>query len=346
MQFRILGAVEVQDERAGLRILPTGAKQRALLGALVVKAGQDIAVHRLVDELWGGHPPADAANALQVHVARLRRLLSGPRRQDAGGPAPRPWIVTTPRGYALRLASVGTDAARFQHLTDRGREVLPDDPEQAGELLRRALSLWRGPALEGSVLGDICAAGATLLEEQRLGALEMLYDACLRTGRHAEITGELVELTIEHPVRERFYDLLMVAFYRCDRQAEALGVYERARHRLVRELGVAPSPALRGRVEAILRHDPVLAATAAPRPAGPSQAVEPSTDTAAETAVDRDTGAQAHTAGDLPALREELARLHRRVERLQWEQDELLRRYDELTAATAQRRVTNDPARA
>lgn len=333
MQFRILGLVEVRDEQTGLRLLPMGAKQRALLGALVVKAGHNVSVHRLIDELWGEHPPANAANALQVHVARLRRLLSGPQRRDVAPHAQHPWIVTTSRGYTLQPAPVETDAARFQHLTDQGRRVLLHDPGQAGELLRRALSLWRGPALEGSVLGDICAIKAAQLEEHRLTALEMMYDAYLRTGRHGEITGELVELTTQHPMRERFYDLLMVAFYRCGRQAEALGVYERARSRLVHELGVEPGPALRGLREAILHHDPALATAARPGPADPSQAEAASAqaDTTADDAV-------------LP-LGEEIARLHRRIERLQREQNQLLRRFNELTASTAAQRVPDGSGR-
>ncbi|WP_327364827.1 AfsR/SARP family transcriptional regulator [Streptomyces sp. NBC_01296] len=333
MEFRLLGLVEVQDERTGLRIVPTGAKQRALLGALVVKAGHNVSVQRLIDELWGEHPPANAANALQLHVARLRRLLSGPQSQGAEPHeqhARHPWIVTTSRGYTLQLAPVETDASRFQHLADEARRILPGDPGRAGELLRRALSLWRGPALEGSVLGDICAGKAAQLEEHRLTALEMMYDAYLRTGRHGEITGELVELTTDHPVRERFYDLLMVALYRCGRQAEALRVYERARNRLVHELGVEPGPALRGLMEAILHHDPALAAAAGARPAGPPRA-EPSRAVAAPSVTDA-------TADDavLP-LCEEIARLHRRIERLQQEQNQLLCRFNELTASTAPR---------
>jgi DNA-binding SARP family transcriptional activator len=325
MQFRILGLVEVQDERTGLRILPTGAKQRALLGALVVRAGHNVSTHRLIDELWGEHPPANAANALQVHVARLRRLLSGPTgppgraAEEHVEQAAHPWIVTTAHGYTLRLAAVETDAARFQHLTAQGRRVLRHDPAQAGELLRLALSLWRGPALEGSVLGDICAVEAAQLEEHRLSALEMMYDAYLRTGRHREITGELVELTIDHPLREKFYDLLMLAFYRSGRQAEALGVYARARSHLVDELGVEPSPALRGLRERILRQDPALGS-------------------AVHDAPQREAPEAVHTKADdmvLP-LYEEIARLHRRIEQLQQEQNQLLRRVDELTAGSAQ----------
>lgn len=325
MQFRILGLVEVQDEQTGLRILPTGAKQRALLGALVVRAGHNVSAPRLIDELWGENPPANAANALQVHVARLRRLLSGRQSHTAEqAHAPHPWIVTTSHGYTLQLTAVETDAARFQHLTAQGRRILFDDPGQAGELLCRALSLWRGPALEGSVLGDICAVEAAQLEEHRLTALEMMYDAHLRTGRHREITGELVELTVDHPLRERFYDLLMVAFYRCGRQADALGVYARARNRMVHELGVEPSPALRRQMERILHHDPALATAAAPLPADPFQA-EPAP-VKANAAVD----------DAVFPLYEEIARLNRRIERLQQEQTQLLRRVNELTASTAQ----------
>ncbi|MFJ4467390.1 BTAD domain-containing putative transcriptional regulator [Streptomyces sp. NPDC089424] len=320
MQFRILGLVEVQDEQSGLRIQPTGAKQRALLGALVVRAGHNVSAHRLIDELWGQRPPANATNALQVHVARLRRLLSGPPNRHGEQHARRPWIVTTSHGYTLQLAAVETDATRFGHLTAQGRRFLSEDPGKSAELLRRALSLWRGPALEGSVLGDICAVEAAQLEEHRLTALEMMYDAYLRTGRHGEITGELVELTVDHPMRETFYDLLMVAFYRCGRQAEALEVYARAYHHMVAELGVEPSPALRGLRERILRHDPAL--TSAPDPL-PAATLGGGADAAADDVV-------------LPLYRE-MAGLHRRIEQLQQEQHRLLCRFNELTASTERR---------
>lgn len=318
MRFCILGLVEFQDERSGLRVLPTGAKQRALLAALVVKAGHDVSARRLIDELWGVHPPANAANALQIHVARLRRLLSRPAGQDADEKTRRPWIVTTPHGYTLRLTPAETDAARFRQLTEQGRRALPHAPGQTGELLDQALSLWRGPALQGSLLGDICADEAARLDELRLAALEMRCDAYLRTGRHGEIVGELAELATQHPTRERFYHLLMVALYRCGRQAEALAVYERARHRIRRELGVEPGPDLRDLMVQILHHDPALTGAAGPRPASP---VQP-----------RRTPAPADNT--VRPLREEMDQLHRRIESLQQDQDQLLLRFRELTGAT------------
>ncbi|WP_369229188.1 winged helix-turn-helix domain-containing protein [Streptomyces sp. R21] len=83
MEFRILGPVQVYDERSRAAAVPAGAKQRALLGALVVRAGRVVAAEQLVDELWGAYPPAGAANALQAHMTRLRRLL--PARPPRGG---------------------------------------------------------------------------------------------------------------------------------------------------------------------------------------------------------------------------------------------------------------------
>ncbi|WP_225636142.1 AfsR/SARP family transcriptional regulator [Streptomyces solaniscabiei] len=329
-EFRILGPVEVHDARTGLKVLPTGAKQRALLGALVVRAGQTVSAHRLIDEVWGGHPPANAGNALQAHVARLRRLLARPH---SGSPEPhREWIATRPFGYVLRLDGTTTDAERFNRLAAEGRAVAVGDPGRAADLLRHALALWRGPALEGSVRGAICAAEAAQLEETRLTALEALYDACLRASRHDEITGELEELTADHPVRERFYDLLMVALYRCGRQAEALGVYDRARQHLVRELGVEPGPALRDRMEAVLNHDPALAA---PGPAGPLPAalprIPPST---VVPAVPDAPGGEA----SVTSLTHEIARLRSHVERLFLEHEALIRRFDSLQVASLRAR--------
>ncbi|MFF4188236.1 BTAD domain-containing putative transcriptional regulator [Streptomyces sp. NPDC001691] len=309
--------MEVQDERSGLRILPTGAKQRALLAALVVRAGHEVSARRLIQELWGGHPPANAANALQIHVARLRRLLVGPVGQGTDEDTRQPWIVTTPHGYTLRLDPAETDAARFRQLAEKGRLALSHDPGEAGELLDQALALWRGPALQGSVLGDICADEAARLDELRLTALEMRCDAYLRAGRHGEVAGELAELTSQHPTRERFHHLLMVALYRCGRQAEALAVYERARHHIRQELGVEPGPALRDLMVRILHHDPALSGAAGSRPTAGAQPRE----------------APARVAGPVRPLGEELAQLHRRIEHLQHEQEQLLRRFYELTGA-------------
>ncbi|MFD9436944.1 BTAD domain-containing putative transcriptional regulator [Streptomyces sp. NPDC060002] len=315
MEFGILGSVQICDTRTDLRIVPVGAKQRALLGALVVKAGQIVPRDRLVDELWGEHPPSNAANALQAHVARLRRLLPAPASAPGQGTRHHEALATRPTGYVLRLGGIDTDARRFTRLAAEGRALLGADPVRAAGLLREALALWRGAALQGSGRGTICSAEAALLEEGRLVALETLYDACLRAGHGREITGELEELTIAHPLRERFHELLMSALERCGRQAEALRAYERARRTLVHDLGIEPGPALRARMQAILhRQDLGADLTAPPLPrAGPA-------------AVPDTPGHDS----DVTLLREEIVWLRHRVERLAQEQHDLLSRLDQL----------------
>ncbi|KAB1987550.1 AfsR/SARP family transcriptional regulator [Streptomyces triticiradicis] len=309
MEFGILGPVQVFGERADMRITPAGAKQRALLGTLAVKAGQVVSPDRLVDELWGEHPPANAANALQTHIARLRRLLPvpAPGSGSGSGESHHEWLVTRPLGYVLRPGRAGTDAQRFHRLTARGRSLAATDPARSAEVLREALALWRGPALEGAGRGTICSTEASLLEESRLITLETLYDACLRAGRAGEVAGELAELTASHPLRERFYELLMTALYRCGRQAEALGVYDRARRRLVHDLGVEPGPVLRGRMESI-RHRQDLA----PEESG-----------------------EAKGAAGLHPLGAEVARLRHRIEVLSRQQRELADRFEQLATDRA-----------
>lgn len=312
MEFRILGPVQVLGERADMLITPAGAKQRALLGTLVVKAGQVVSADRLVDELWGEHPPANAANALQTHIARLRRLLPVPAPGSGGsgsgsGESHHEWLVTRPLGYVLFLGPAGTDAQRFHHLAAKGRSLAATDPARSAEVLREALALWRGPALEGAGRGTICSTEASLLEESRLITLETLYDACLRAGGAGEVAGELAELTASHPLRERFYELLMTALFQCGRQAEALGVYDRARHRLVHDLGVEPGPVLRGRMESIRhRQDP------APGETG-----------------------EAEGAAGVHPLRAEVARLRHQVEVLSRQQRELADRFERLATDRA-----------
>ncbi|WP_328973696.1 AfsR/SARP family transcriptional regulator [Streptomyces sp. NBC_00239] len=314
--FRVLGPVEVFDRHTGTYLVPSGSKQRALLGALVVRAGHVLSAERLIHELWGDRPPASAANALQAHVARLRRLLQG-GAPDADG---QEWIATRSTGYLLRPGRATTDAQRFHRLSAEGRAALGSDPEHAAELLRGALSLWRGPALEGSTQGPLCTVEADRLEELRLTTLETLYDANLRSGRHAEVVRDLERLTANHPMRERLYDLQMLALYRCGRQTEALGVYERARRRLVDELGVEPGPALRARMEAILRHAPSLAVGVA---AGVSDGW-------------RDPDAA------LLELGREIARLGVRIESLGREQEALIRRFNLLSPTPAAAPVPGD----
>jgi len=88
--------------------------------------------------------------------------------------------------------------------------------------------------------------------------VEDRIEADLALGRHAHVIGELEALVAADPLRERLHQQLMVALYRCGRQADALAVYQNARRTLAEELGIEPCQALRQLERAVLEQDPSL----------------------------------------------------------------------------------------
>jgi DNA-binding SARP family transcriptional activator/streptogramin lyase len=251
MEFRILGPLEIVDD--GRDVPLSGAKQRALLALLLLHANRVVSRDRLIDELWDTSPPETARTALQVHVSQLRKALGRER------------IVTQSPGYLVRVEPDELDLERFEHLL---RGVERADSAGTAEALREALALWRGPPL-GDLDGSFASAERARLDEQRLLALEQRIEAELALGVHAELVPELEELVRENLLRERLRAQLMLALYRCGRQAEALEVYRNGRRLLAEELGLEPGDDLRRLEKAILEQDPSLAAPEAPAAATP-----------------------------------------------------------------------------
>jgi DNA-binding SARP family transcriptional activator/tetratricopeptide (TPR) repeat protein len=266
VEFRILGPLEVVAEAAPVA-LPRG-RGRALLALLILRAGEVVSTERLVDELWGQTPPPTATTALRGLVSTLRRRLE-PVRQAGQAPAV---LQTCAPGYVLAVEWGQIDANRFRHLVEVAAGA---PPQQRAALLREALSLWRGPALAEFTYEPFAQTAITALSELRLAALEGRIEADLALGRHAELVAELEGLAADYPLREHLRAQLMLALYRCGRQAEALNVYGDARRMLVEELGIEPGPALQGLEQAILRQDRSLdlqpAAHAAGALAGPAR---------------------------------------------------------------------------
>jgi YVTN family beta-propeller protein len=255
MQFRLLGPLEVEED--GRLLVLGSAKQRALLAILSLRANEVVSRDRLIDELWGERPPASALHSLDVYVSRLRKTL-----QANGGER---LLVTRAGGYLLRLEPEQLDLTCFERLLEEGRRALAaGNYGRASERLSEALALWRGPALADLAYEPFAAAEVERLEEQRLAALEERLEAELALGRHASLIGELEALSGKHPLRERLHGQLMLALYRCGRQAEALEVYRETRRHLLDEVGIDPSPALQRLEQAILRQDPALELPAQP----------------------------------------------------------------------------------
>jgi YVTN family beta-propeller protein len=249
IDYRILGPLEVSADGRVIDI--GGPKLRALLAILLLRANEPVPRHVLMHELWREQPPPGAQGSLDVYVSRLRKAI--------GAVAAEPVLATRPGAYCLRIADEQLDAHRFERLVATGRSALAAHaPGPAAASLRAALQLWRGNALDDLSNEPFAQAEIGRLEEMRLGAVEDRIEADLALGRHAHVIGELEVLAAAHPLRERLHGQLMVALYRCGRQAEALRVYQAARGTLVEELGLEPGPALRRLERAILRQDSAL----------------------------------------------------------------------------------------
>ncbi len=246
MQVRILGPFQLED--GGRQITVGGVRQRAVLADLVLNANEVMPSEQLLLELWGEDSPPSAANALQAAISRLRRVLPPDR------------LITTARGYMLRLFPAELDAARFEQLIFEGRDALAAGAAAgAVQMLDQAMMLWRGPPLTDFRYEPFAQAEMARLEELRLACLEERNEANLAVGSAGALTAELGRMVTDHPLRERLRGQLMLALYRSGRQADALEAYRQFRSTLMEELGLEPSSALRELQAAMLRHDPVLA---------------------------------------------------------------------------------------
>ena len=235
----MLGSFQVRTDDGVLADVP-GARLRGLLIALALEPGHAVPKATLVDWIWGEHPPSDAANALQRLVSRLRKAL------------PEGLVEGQTDGYRLTVEPDAVDAVRFERLVGQARN--DEDPRRV-RLLREALALWRGAAMQDVGLQDSAAfdAAVTRLEGLRLTAMEDRFDAEISLGHGVELVTELTDMVAAHPVRERLVAALMRALVATGRDTEALLVYQRTRETLADALGVDPSPELSALHVALLR---------------------------------------------------------------------------------------------
>ncbi|WP_165975875.1 BTAD domain-containing putative transcriptional regulator [Actinomadura rubrisoli] len=254
MRIGILGPLEVRDE-AARPVEVSGPRLRALLIRLAAEAGRPVSAERLLDDLWDGDPPGGGGNALQALVSRLR------------GVAGRDLVEHGPGGYRLGIDPTEVDAVAFERGVAAARGEA--DPARRADGLRRALELWRGPALTDVEGAGFAAGTITRLGELRLAAVEDRVDAELAAGLRVPQVAELESLAAAHPLRERLRGQLMRALYAAGRQADALDVYEETRRALADRLGVDPSPELAAVHMAILRGDAALGGRAPAREPDP-----------------------------------------------------------------------------
>jgi DNA-binding SARP family transcriptional activator/tetratricopeptide (TPR) repeat protein len=249
MWVGLLGPLLVRGGAGQIEV--PAAKQRAVLAALALRAGQVVSFDALAEAVWDDAPPPGARVTVRNYVLRLRQLL-GP----AGGR-----IVTRDPGYVLDTGAADVDVLAFGRMyRDGGAAVRAGAWAAAAEVLREALALWRGAPLADVPAPVLYREWADRLEQERLHAVEWRIGAQLHLGAHGEVLGELERLVAEHPLREQVHGLLMLALYRVGRPGDALAAYQHARRLLVDELGVEPGDELRRLQQQVLARDPALTA--------------------------------------------------------------------------------------
>src|SRR6266545_4485072 len=227
-EVRLLGPVELGHQDGSSTAIGSRL-ERTLLAALAANAGLVVPTDTLVEALWGSSPPATARHALHVHASALRRLL---------GLRPSP-LEARPSGYVLMLGPGQLDTERFEALAARGRaELASNQAPRAAEVLEAALAVWRGPALADVPYERVAETEVARLEETRRTTEEDRLEAELAAGHNERAAAMAEALVAAEPLRERRWGQLMLALYRCGRQAEALGRFILVRDMLRDQVGV------------------------------------------------------------------------------------------------------------
>jgi DNA-binding SARP family transcriptional activator len=272
VRISVLGPVRAWSD--GQPAALGGQRQRAVLVRLALSGGDPVPVDRLIDDLWNGEPPPSATGTLQSYLSNLRKALGGdPTLIERVGAA-----------YRLVLGEGALDADRFAALVDRAATAT------GAERLARldeALALWSGRAIADFADEPWARGDVVRLEQLHLAAQQDRFDVLLSLGRHAIAVGELEAAVAEHPIHEPFAVQLVLALYRCGRQAEALRAVERTRATLADEVGVGIGPELAELADRVLFQDPTLelalptgaAAASTPTSIDPTATTSPSAST-------------------------------------------------------------------
>jgi DNA-binding SARP family transcriptional activator/ABC-type transport system substrate-binding protein len=264
--FRILGPLEALVD--GRRVDMSSRRERALVGALLLRVGEVASVDTLIDSVWGDHAPASARHMVHEYVSRVRGEFG-----DASV------ISTRAPGYTIERDACELDATRFAELLRTARSaVAADQLDQALKAFDQALGLWRGDTLSDVELEADARSAAARLDDEHRAARSERFDVALALGHHNELIPDLERAVAAEPLDEHLLRQLMTALYRSGRQADALARYRNGRQRLVRELGIEPAAELRTLEQAILQHDSGLAPPAS-REATPENAAAASAPT-------------------------------------------------------------------
>lgn len=194
-EYLILGPLEVR--RAGETVDLGSPKQRIVLGALILARGAVVSVDRLIDSVWGTHPPPAATTSLQAYISNLRRALRG----ESGGPSP---IERVNPGYRLTIADDSVDLVEYLALARRIRDEVDGARwHDALQLCEQARRLWRGPLLADMADEKWVGADSVAASETRLSVTEAHITTLLAHGDTGQALTETAALRALDPLRDR-----------------------------------------------------------------------------------------------------------------------------------------------
>ncbi len=259
LRVDLLGPLRLRVD--GRDVPVPGSRRRALLAVLALAGGAVVGADRLVAALWPDDPPENSVQALYNQVSRLRRHLEpyADRLERSAG------------GYRLRLEPEALDVAAARRLA-REAAARGAGPQRTAELVRTALALWRGPALEEFRSWPELEVEAVGLDELHRRLVDDLLDARLTLGE-PDVAADAARARAADPLRERTALLHVRALGSAGRQAEAMAAAQEFRHRLADETGLDPTPALRALEQQVAAG--VLAGTAADATGPPSRTARP-----------------------------------------------------------------------
>jgi tetratricopeptide (TPR) repeat protein len=272
MEFRVLGRPELWADGKRLSLGPR--KERHVLAVLLLELPRPVSAETLVSRVWGAESSDGTYNSLYSVVSRLRKRLG-----NASGADGEKLLPKRSGAYTLNVTRDDVDVWRFRALRDQARVAIGRDDELVVTLLYQADALWRGVPLDG-LDGDWVESVRKSLYEEQLAAAVQRIRAGLRLSRHADLIGEIADLSYQYPDNELLLGLYLETLYVSGRQAEALLAYLQAENRLREEYGLSLSPALQDLQQLMLNGDPILDATAplegASRHAALAEAASPS----------------------------------------------------------------------
>ncbi|MDD5720026.1 MAG: BTAD domain-containing putative transcriptional regulator [Candidatus Krumholzibacteria bacterium] len=242
LHLRLLGNLEIDR---GSRPLVAGAwrlrRARRLLNMLLGCRLRPVPRDQLIESLWPESDPDKSVVNLRQAVFQLRRVLEP---TNAGEPV---HVISEGETLRLDIGRGGTcDLLLFEAALERARQA-----RQAGRQpvehaqLQEALALWRGPYLADTPYDPAVEDTASAVRHRFMRAAERLLELLTSRGAWDELVTLATRALAEDPLHEPFARSLLLGLLRLGHRQDARRLYAQFEARLVRDLDLLPSPALK-----------------------------------------------------------------------------------------------------